>query len=175
MTEKDRWQLWIGFIVVSVIVGLAGALVAVASLSRTGILVDLGFMAAVAVVAVVVKLRARRHPGLLVPPPLQGLDPDSRALVSRAVHTGGRADRPDLAPAVVVQARRKQLATMLLVAVGVLIVAVRAASLASGESGAQVMIDVLLVIGSLLAVAALVPSLLRARRAMSANSAPRLG
>jgi hypothetical protein len=169
MTEKDRWQLWVGFIVVSVIVGVTGGVVALASLSRTGLLLDLAFIVAVAVVMMVVQIGARRRPGLLVPPSLQGLDPDSRVMVSRAVHTGGRADRPELARAVVTQARRKQTATALFLAVWALVVLARVAALASGESGGAKAIDGLVIVGSLLAAAASVPSFLRARRAMAAN------
>jgi hypothetical protein len=170
VTERDRWQLWVGFIVVSMIVGLAGLFVALASLSRIGLLVDLAFLAVVAIVIVVVSLRARRQPGMLVPPSLQGLDPDSRALVSRAVSTGRRADRPELARAVVNQARRRQTSRVLLLAAWVLIVCVRVLALAGGESGTSAAIDVMVILGSLLAAVATVPSFMRARRAMSANN-----
>jgi hypothetical protein len=159
----------VGFIVVSVIVAITGGVVALASLSRTGLRLDLAFMVVVAVVITVVGIGARRRPGLLVPPSLQGLDPDSRVMVSRAVNTGARADRPELARAVVTQARRKQVATALFLAIWALVVLARAAALASGESGGAKAIDVLVILGSLLAAAAAVPSFLRARRAMSAN------
>jgi hypothetical protein len=43
------------------------------------------------------------------------------------------------------------------------------AAVVSGESGGARAIDVLVILGSLLAAAASVPSFLRARRAMSAN------
>lgn len=171
MTVRDRWQLWVGFIVVSWMLIIAGGFVALASLSRTGLLVDAAFMALVVVVITVVSLRARRQPGLLVPPPLQGLDPDSLQLVSRAVHTGGRAERPDLAGAVVTQARRKRTSTLLLLAVWALIVCARALALAGGDSGASAAVDVLFIVGSLLAAAACVPPYRRARRAMAANGA----
>ncbi|HEX3623107.1 MAG TPA: hypothetical protein VHT97_12405 [Acidimicrobiales bacterium] len=173
MTEKDRWQLWVGFIVVSVMLGFAGALVALASLSRTGLLVDLGFMGVVLLAIVAVSLRARRRPGLLVPPSMQGLDPDSRQLVSHAVSTGGRAERPELARAVVQQARRKQTVTVLFVVVWVVVVCLRVTSVAGGESGAGTAIDLMVILGSVLAASASVPSLLRARRAMAANTRER--
>ncbi len=169
MTESDRWQLWVGFIVVSLIVGVCGAVVALASLSRTGLLLDLAFMALVLVVIVVVSARARRHPGLLVPPLLQGLDPESRRLVSSAVNTGGRTDRPELARAVVTGARRKELATALLLAVWAVVVCLRVMALAAGESRGTAVIDVMVILGSVLAAAACVPSFLRARRAVSVN------
>ena len=172
MSEADRWRLWIGFIVVSAIVGLAGLAVAVASLSRTAVLVDLVLTGLVVAVMLGVLWHAHRRPGLLVPPSMQGLDPDSRRLVSRAVTAGAPADRPELARAVVRQARRKESVQGLLVALWVVLLAVRGLALSAGDSGERAAFDLLVILGSALALAASVPPLLRARRAVSANRRP---
>ena len=169
MSEEQRWRLWIGFVAGSMTAGLAGFFVAVATGSRTAVVLAIGWIALAFAVMVVVSLRARRHPDVLVPPHLHGIDVGRRRLVTEAVKHGGPVADRRLAPVAVAHARNHQIAMGLYLASASIGLYLRFASLSDGPANAVV--D-LLGIGFWLVTGAFAARhLVRARRAAAANTA----
>lgn len=168
MTERQRWRLWVGVVVGGGVALTIGMALALALESRTGVLAAIVFGPVFAVVIVATSLRARRRPGLLVPPYLQGLQPEQRRIVTATANRAARADDPDLRPAVVAYARNQRTAMALSLVGGALAISVRLWALASGNTSGA-FFDVLMVAVWLVLAAGLARYVLRAHRAMSAN------
>jgi hypothetical protein len=169
MTEQQRWRLAVALFVGVPVVGLVLLAVALATKSPVGVLLALALPPVFAVLVIGASVRARRRSGVLVPPELQGLDPQDRRIVTAAVTGGGRVADPDLATAVVAHARRQQLAMGLLLAGGSIGVILRIAALASDRRDGWVIPDLLVIAGWLVLAVMMVSSVVRARRAIAAN------
>lgn len=168
MTEGQRWRLWVGFVVGSTVAGFAGASVAAIAGSRAGVFVAVGFVALSFVVVVGASAAARRRPGLLVPPHLQGIDAERRRMVAEAVRTGARVQDPQAADVAVAHARSQQTAMALYLASAAIGFYLRASSLL--DHPANPLVD-LLGIGFWLGTGALaVRVLVRARRAAETHA-----
>ena len=168
MSQADRWRLWIRLFGGSMALGAAAMAVAVATRSAVGVVVALGSVAVGMAVLVGGKVYSLRHPGFLVPPHLQGLDPDGRRLVAQAVAGGARVATPALAGAAARHARVERMAASALLASAAVGLYLRIASLASGD--ASVTFDVLGAAFWLAGAASTLVRLARARRALSVNS-----
>ena len=168
MTERQRWRLWVGFVVGSMVAGFTGASVAALAGSRAGVFAAMGFVALSFAVMVGVAVAAPRRPGLLVPPYLQGVDAEHRRLASEAVRTGARVPDGRAAAVAVAHARSQQTAMALYLASAAIGLSFRVSSLL--DHPANEFVDLLgmafwLVTGALAARA-----LVRARRAAEANA-----
>jgi len=115
MNERQRDRMGLGLIVGIPILGMVVLGVALATQSRLGVMVALALPAVFAVCVLPLAIRARRRSGPIVPPELQGLDPQDRRIVAAALSGGGRVADPELARAVVAQARRQQRVTALFI------------------------------------------------------------
>jgi hypothetical protein len=168
VTEQQRWRLWIGFVGGSMVAGFTGATVAAAAGSRPGVFVAMAFVALAFVAMVAVSLIARRRPGLLVPPHLQGMGVEQRRLVSESVRRGARVPDGRGAEVAVVHARHQQTAMAMLIASAAVGLSLRVASLSDHPTNWYV--DLLGVGFWLLTGTFAVRFLLRARKAAEANA-----
>ena len=168
MTEQQRWRSWTRSIGASLIAGVALTMVALALRSRALMLASIAVMALTGVTVFGVTLYARRRPDLLVPPHMQGMDPDGRRLVTTATEAGVRADDPRLAATVVAHARRQLTGMAFLILSGALPVGGRIADLTS-QGTDSTPFDVLVIAFWLVAAGAIAHRILRLRRAIVAN------
>ena len=167
MTERQRWRLWVGFIVGSMVAGFAGASGAAVAGSRPGLRIAIGFVALAFLVMVAVSLTALRRPGLLLPPHLEGVEVERRRRVSDAVRAGASVPDSRDAEVAVAHARRQQTAMAFYLASAAIGLYLRLSSLS--DHPANRFVDVLGAAFWLATGAFAIGAFLRARRAAAAN------
>jgi len=167
MNEIQRRRLWLQILIGTAAFLTLAMAVALAIGTGTAVIVVLAAGPVVAVGVVALMVYDRRRHGPMVPPSLEGLDPDERRIVAATANSGARADDPRLAPAVIAAARRQQRAMLVLVGFGLLSLVSSVGGRVAGDGLRP--FDAILVAFWLVAAAFAGRYIMRARRAINAN------